>query len=161
LQFIHLGNIVHGDVKLENVMVISTPSGPVIKLIDFGLGHFVDDENNQKGIKGTEAYQSPETIMNQNRDPFKSDIWASGIILFAMLTSRLPFDREEELEAIASSEQGRRSMLRRIAMGSYQYRQVELDNLSDESRDVIKSMLARNQEYRKSAAELLHHAWFS
>jgi serine/threonine protein kinase len=138
-------------------MVIAGSDGPFVKVIDFGLGHYVHDTNL---TKGTEAYQSPETIMNLERDPFKSDVWAVGIIMFAILTSRLPFDKQQELEAIASTAQGRRSMLRRIASGSYQYRPVELEQLSESSRDMIKSMLARNPEYRKSASALLDHLWF-
>jgi serine/threonine protein kinase len=158
MAYIHSADIVHEDMKLENVMVINTLDGPLIKVIDFGLGHKVTEPSI---AKGSDAYQSPETIMNLERNPIKSDIWACGIILFSMLTSRLPFDKETvRQELIQMNDQGRRSMLRRIAVGTFQYREVENQQLSTECKQVIQHMLTRNQEYRMNASELLQLEWF-
>lgn len=131
--------------------------GEKIKLIDFGLGNIVNE-----GFltpRGSEPYLSPESVMNLDRDPYKSDIWACGVILFASCTSRLPFDNKEGLGR-SNSAQEHRSMLRRIAVGSFTFREVESESLSADCQSLIKDMLVRDQNLRKSAQELLKHPWF-
>lgn len=87
LSYAHRHNIVHKDLKPENFLL--TEDG-VLKIIDFGIAGLM----NQKGgpIVGTPAYMSPEQIMGGTLDA-RTDVFSLGVIVFELITGRLPLDR--------------------------------------------------------------------
>lgn len=91
----HSRGIVHRDLKPENIMVMPLRSGEdFCKIVDFGIAYqAVDNEQRltQHGeIFGTPEYMSPETIRGQSATAV-SDLYSAGIILYEMLTGRIPF----------------------------------------------------------------------
>ena len=97
LDYIHSKGVAHRDLKPENLLLSQKKKS--IKIIDFGLSNFY--EIGEKGLEtpcGSPSYASPEIIRGEIYDGFKIDIWASGIILYAMLCGYLPFDDDEEEE---------------------------------------------------------------
>ncbi|KAI8916074.1 kinase-like domain-containing protein [Gorgonomyces haynaldii] len=160
LYYLHKKGIAHCDLKLENILC--QPDFH-IKIIDFGLAHKVEPNESASTPKGSEPYLSPETIMRTQTDALKSDIWALGVIAFAILTSRMPFDGNPEAlrhGGSASNLVRTRTMLRRIASASYSFSEKEIQVLSPEARDVVSQMLTRNAANRPTAYELLKHPWF-
>jgi len=92
VRFIHGRAILHGDIKAENIFLVKTTTGRrLIKLLDFGLAR--PDLGRTEGIDGTPEYLAPE---RQDRAPASqaSDIYALGIVLFELLTGRVPFTGE-------------------------------------------------------------------
>jgi serine/threonine protein kinase len=82
--------IAHGDLKLDNILMCADGSP---KLTDFGFCHpslFAGD--NRKS--GTIEYSAPELLARGRFQTQKADIWALGIILFAMITKEFPFSTE-------------------------------------------------------------------
>jgi serine/threonine-protein kinase len=89
VRFIHSRAILHGDLKTENIFLVKTTlQRRLVKLLDFGLAR--PDLGRTEGIDGTPEYLAPE---RQDGAPASqaSDIYALGIVLFELLTGRVPF----------------------------------------------------------------------
>jgi eukaryotic-like serine/threonine-protein kinase len=88
-RFIHSRQILHGDIKTENLFLVRTPAQRrLIKLLDFGLSRA--DLGRDDGIDGTPEYLAPERIGGAPASQ-ASDIYALGIVFFELLTGKLPF----------------------------------------------------------------------
>ena len=93
----HDRGFIHRDLKPENVFLVTTPHGPSVKLLDFGIAKVIDTQNVASvrtatgSMLGTPAYMSPEQIENPSTVDARTDLWAVGVMVFEMLTGRLPF----------------------------------------------------------------------
>lgn len=100
LRSIHRQDVVHLDVKPENVIV--RPSGQVV-LIDFGMAHharlpdLLTEERRFAG--GSAPYVSPEQVLGSRSDP-RSDVFALGVIMYEMATGQLPFGTPRTLAGL-------------------------------------------------------------
>lgn len=94
LEYSHRAGVVHRDIKPGNVMV--TSSGQV-KVMDFGIARAISDSAatvaQTSSILGTAQYFSPEQARGETVDA-RTDLYASGVVLFEMLTGRPPFQGE-------------------------------------------------------------------
>ncbi len=94
----HAAGIIHRDLKPANIVVSKRRSGEeFVKVLDFGIAKLNDPEASggphltQDGlICGTPAFMSPEQVKGLELDP-RTDIYALGVVLFMLLTGRLPF----------------------------------------------------------------------
>ncbi len=99
LQAAHDRGIIHRDLKPGNVMVVPRPDGhDDVKVVDFGIakaaGGSEDQEVTRVGlVAGTPEYMSPEHLRGEEPDP-RSDVYSLGVVLYRMLTGKLPFTRE-------------------------------------------------------------------
>ena len=105
LQAAHEKGIVHRDIKSANLMV--TPQRQV-KVMDFGLAQLAERSQLTKTatMLGTPAYMSPEQAQRLPTDR-RTDIWSLGVVIYEMVTGRLPFEGERQqavLYAIANEE---------------------------------------------------------
>ncbi|MDB5313339.1 MAG: serine/threonine protein kinase [Gemmataceae bacterium] len=111
LQAAHDAGIIHRDLKPANLMVTTLGRpGESIKVMDFGFAGFVTKPHIQLAeltghgpiyAIGTPAYVSPEMIRGDPVDP-RSDLYSVGVILFELLTGRLPFDHDRQDKLLAA-----------------------------------------------------------
>ncbi|MEV0807426.1 Stk1 family PASTA domain-containing Ser/Thr kinase [Micromonospora sp. NPDC050200] len=103
----HRAGLVHRDVKPENVLVAEAPIGgaanlvdSVVKVADFGLARAVEasaEEENGNQLMATVAYVAPELVTEGHADP-RTDVYSAGIVLFEMLTGRVPYDGDRPVD---------------------------------------------------------------
>jgi hypothetical protein len=96
LHYIHGRQIVHCDIKPDNIFVCRLPSTErrkwVVKLLDFGLARIgAASARTTQSLEGTPAYMSPERIKGQAPQP-SMDIYSLGVLAYELLTGRLPFE---------------------------------------------------------------------
>ena len=143
LSFIHSKNIIHRDIKPENILFSHKRNYSTLKLIDFGLATFSKEDN--KSV-GTPCYMSPEMI--DGKADSASDMWSVGVIVFQMLTGKLPFEATEN-----------ESLYDRIKNSDYNREYLEDIECSEEILDFIEKILQKDINSRLSIQEGLNHPW--
>lgn len=103
LSFAHARRTVHRDLKPSNVMLIERPDGgEQVKVVDFGIAKVLSStaaSTISRSI-GTPAYASPEQWKRGGQIDGRADIYALGVMLFEMLTGKLPFNAQSVEELI-------------------------------------------------------------
>lgn len=150
LVYLHSKNIVHRDLKGDNLLV--EPSG-VLKLADFGTAGMVSAGNKKQEINGTAFFMSPEVLTNESHITEKADIWSLGCCVIEMMVGKPPL----------AHLQGQYAVMMMIAESTgeliKEYMPAESINWSSELVDFLKQCLRRDPKERPSAAELLNHPW--
>ncbi len=90
--YAHNQHICHRDLKLENILLKHKHSLAVVKVADFGLSDFYRPGVNKKSYCGTLSFLAPEVFKGTSNAGPPLDIWSMGVILFAVLCGRLPFE---------------------------------------------------------------------
>jgi serine/threonine protein kinase len=100
----HQVGILHRDIKPANVFLHRSRVGETVKILDFGIAKLVDAGQSltvEGGIVGTPAYMAPERFRGAALDG-KADVYSLGVLLYQMLSGRLPFDKPDaDLLAVA------------------------------------------------------------
>ena len=90
----HQVGILHRDIKPANIFLHKSRIGETVKVLDFGIAKLVDSGQSltvEGGIVGTPAYMAPERFRGGTLDG-KADVYSLGVMLYQMLSGRLPFD---------------------------------------------------------------------
>jgi len=103
LEAAHAKRIIHCDLKPSNIMLNQGPAGrELVKVLDFGIARIMTDPAGSlvSAAMGTPHYASPEQLQVGRTVDARSDIYSLGVILFQMLTGKLPFQAESVFELI-------------------------------------------------------------
>jgi len=121
-----------------------------IKVIDFGCSHLFKANEKYKEIIGTINYNSPEVIKGNYNE--KCDIWSVGIIMYILLTGKMPFKGTS-----------RNKIEKQILDKNFHcdgFLNLAKANVSAEGYDILTKLLCYDHEKRISAKEALNHPWF-
>jgi tRNA A-37 threonylcarbamoyl transferase component Bud32 len=154
LAFVHEHGLVHRDLKPGNLFLELTVEGEErLKLLDFGLAKFVDGPQGESStvtraghVVGTPAYMAPEQIAGDAVDT-RVDLYATGVLLFQMLTGRVPFPGEP-MEQLRSHLVSEVPSLRESLP-------AELAPRTELTRLIERSMRKKRDERFADAAEML------
>ncbi|KIJ20669.1 hypothetical protein PAXINDRAFT_174169 [Paxillus involutus ATCC 200175] len=144
VDYCHRFNIAHRDLKPENLLMDKDKN---IKVADFGMAAWQASTNNGllQTACGSPHYAAPEVIMGKEYNGRSSDIWSCGVILFALLAGRLPFD-DEDLA----------TLLEKVKSGKFDM-PTSFDPMA---KDLISKMLQRDVENRITIPQILEHPFF-
>ena len=146
IDYLHSKGIAHRDLKPENILL---GKNHIIKLIDFGLSNYFDDKKLLKTPCGSPCYASPEMIRGEDYNGAANDIWATGIILYAMLCGYLPFENEDD-------EDNNEILFKKILSGNLEYP----DYLSNSSVDLLKKILVNSPKQRIKISDIKNHSFY-
>lgn len=142
LDHIHSQKVCHRDLKPENIMIDMNGR---LRISDFGLSQFVNENNLVKTPCGSPCYVSPECISGKSYDGLTSDVWSCGVILFAMVTGMLPWTKRKMQE-----------LFKQIRAGEYKVP----DYVSEKCSNLIHLFMTVNPENRITIEDAKKHAWF-
>lgn len=147
LEHLHSKDVVHRDIKSDNVMV-SITDGRVV-LTDFGFGaQLTKEQDKRKSVVGTTYWMAPEVIKSEYYD-HKIDVWSLGVMALEMIEKEPPYMNMPPMRALFS--------IVKHGLPDFQYP----DRMSAEFQDFIKKCTIRDQTERPSSRELLEHPFLS
>eukprot|EP01084_Bolivina_argentea_P218314 370495_1 len=149
LEYLHSHNIVHRDIRSENILFQIKWNLSSIKIFDFGVFHLARIENGYlRATVGSVEYVAPE-ILKKMKYTSNVDMWSVGVLLFEMLYGYKPFTKKDEnLE----------SLYQQIMNGEYDKSRSKSIVLAT-ADDLVGKLLEIDPSQRLTASDALRHPW--
>uniref|UniRef100_M3ZZA6 Serine/threonine-protein kinase n=1 Tax=Xiphophorus maculatus TaxID=8083 RepID=M3ZZA6_XIPMA len=145
LRHLHFKNIVHCDLKPENVLLASAEPFPQVKLCDFGFARIIGEKSFRRSVVGTPAYLAPEVLRSKGYNR-SLDMWSVGVIVYVSLSGTFPFNEDEDIND-------------QIQNAAFMYPPNPWKEISDEAKDLINNLLQVKMRKRFSVDKSLSHPW--
>ncbi|CAI2361773.1 unnamed protein product [Moneuplotes crassus] len=147
LAYLHSKNIIHSDLKAENIMFFEKDAKDLhVKLIDFGMATKFNPKEKLSQVQGTPYYLAPEILKGKYDE--KADIWSCGVLLYIMLSGGPPF-RGKSLKEVFIS----------ILTHELTFELKKWDHISEMSKNFIRKLLEFKPSDRPTAQDCLKMAW--
>ncbi|KAG0477705.1 hypothetical protein HPP92_012424 [Vanilla planifolia] len=142
LLYLHAHNIVHGDIKPDNLLVSSTGT---VKIGDFSVSQVFEDDNDElRRSPGTPVFTAPECCLGLTYHGRAADTWAVGVTLYFMIVGKYPFlgdTLQETYDKIVNSPL------------------FLPDNLNPQLRNLLERLLCKDPKHRISLPAAAEHPW--
>uniref|UniRef100_A0A673T293 Serine/threonine-protein kinase n=1 Tax=Suricata suricatta TaxID=37032 RepID=A0A673T293_SURSU len=145
LRNLHFKNIVHCDLKPENVLLASAEPFPQVKLCDFGFARIIGEKSFRRSVVGTPAYLAPEVLRSKGYNR-SLDMWSVGVIVYVSLSGTFPFNEDEDIND-------------QIQNAAFMYPPNPWKEISGEAIDLINNLLQVKMRKRYSVDKSLSHPW--
>lgn len=146
INYCHKRNVAHRDLKPENILLEENKALDSIKIIDFGLSIIVENNAELTDLVGSSYYVAPEVLKGSHTK--MCDVYSCGVILYILLSGFPPFDGHSD-SAIKEE----------VLKGEYDFEDEIWDDVSEEAKDFIRTLLTYEPSERPTAEEALQHRW--
>lgn len=159
VAYLHEHNIVHRDLKLENLLFKTSPnknkqSLTDVRVIDFGLSRRYNTHHRFGSLQkltsfvGTKFYVAPEVLNHSYTHAV--DVWSIGVLAYALLSAKAPFTGRNDQELFDKIQH---------CDGELKFPSPDFDNVSELAKDFIRQLLVKDEASRPTASDLLSHPW--
>ncbi|KAL9559786.1 hypothetical protein MBANPS3_000261 [Mucor bainieri] len=152
-EYLHSRDIVHRDIKLENIIMCDRKT-LTVKLCDFGLSTFIRNNKPLETSCGTIMYAAPELLESKGYGK-EIDIWSLGVLLFTALASSTPFPQVGD----NGKEEDRQRLKEQIKVGKLDYSSPAWKEISEDAKDLINNMIMVDTTKRFSIQQVIEHKW--
>lgn len=145
LRHLHAKNIVHCDLKPENVLLATEDAFPQVKLCDFGFARIIGEKSFRRSVVGTPAYLAPEVLRNSGYNR-SLDMWSVGVIIYVSLSGTFPFNEDEDIND-------------QIRNAAFMFPKNPWNEISNDAITLISSLLQVQIRRRFSVDKALSQPW--
>lgn len=148
VAYMHEEGVVHRDLKPENLLYYSPEVDSKIMISDFGLSK-MEESGVMATACGTPGYVAPEVLAQK---PYGKavDVWSIGVISYILLCGYPPFYDENDANLFAQ-----------ILKGEFEFDSPYWDDISEEAKDFIRSLMCVNVDNRLTCHTALEHCWIT
>lgn len=143
LDYCHKNNVVHRDLKIENIMINQKGD---IKIIDFGLSNLYSPKSLLKTYCGSLYFAAPELLSAKPYIGPEVDVWSFGVVIYVLVCGKVPFD--DQVVSVLHEK---------IKRGDVEYPEF----LSKECVSLLSRMLVVDPQKRASLYEVIQHPWMN
>lgn len=147
VHYLHQSNLVHLDLKPQNILLTSLLPPGDIKIVDFGLARRLGAVGELREILGTPEYVAPE-ILNYEPITTATDLWSVGVITYMLVTGESPFAGDDKQETYLN-----------VSQVNVDYSRETFSRVSELAVDFIRKLLVKAPEDRPSAVDCMSHPW--
>ncbi|BAS83438.1 serine/threonine-protein kinase ATG1c isoform X1 [Oryza sativa Japonica Group] len=148
LQMLRENNVVHRDLKPQNILLVANNENSLLKIADFGFAKFLEPSSLAETLCGSPLYMAPEVMQAQKYDA-KADLWSVGIILYQLVTGSPPFTGDSQIQ-----------LLRNI-LNTREIRFPSDCDLSHGCIDLCRKLLRINSVERLTVEEFVNHPFLA
>ncbi|KDO19265.1 ULK/ULK protein kinase [Saprolegnia parasitica CBS 223.65] len=138
-------NLIHRDLKPQNLLLADTSPVPRLKIADFGFARHLATASLAETLCGSPLYMAPE-IMRFHKYDSKADLWSVGTILYEMIFGRTPFHGATQMELLRNIER-------------YELRFPENHNVPRDCIELMQGLLRRDPSRRMGFEEFFAHPY--
>ncbi|KAI8371470.1 kinase-like domain-containing protein [Radiomyces spectabilis] len=149
LEYLHAHNIVHRDMKPENLLFKNRDSDADLVICDFGIAKSGNEVSALETVCGSPGYVAPEVLLRKGYGS-AVDMWAMGVITYTVLCGYQPFQAEDQVE-----------LLDEITHARFEFHERYWRNISQDAKDFIRRLLDLDPSKRPTATEALKDKWMT
>ncbi|KAH0786405.1 calcium/calmodulin-dependent protein kinase type 1D-like [Histomonas meleagridis] len=147
LSVLHDNDIIHRNIKPENILVSDTNLGATIKLSDFCLSNIIDNHMYYNQLSMIEECTAPEILAERSYTK-AADMWGVGVVTFMLLSGNRPFNEDDQHD-----------LLTKAIRGEYTLEADAWQHVSESAKDFVTNLLQPDPEKRMTVGEAIAHKW--
>eukprot|EP00434_Breviolum_minutum_P005962 symbB.v1.2.005258.t1/scaffold304.1/size234131/17 len=156
MSYVHSRNVVHRDLKPENILLTSQLRDTMqVKISDFGISKLTTSSQDCRTYLGSRDYRAPEVVrcgINRKQKSDRggygkpADMWSLGVVLYVMLSGERAFESQSKVEV-------------EILQGLWSFTAEVWNSISQDAKDLVRSLMQQDPKKRFTAEQLLQHRW--
>ncbi|KAI3992279.1 hypothetical protein MKX01_030000 [Papaver californicum] len=149
LQILRQNNVIHRDLKPQNLLLTTNDDQAVLKIADFGFARSLQPRGLAETLCGSPLYMAPEIMQFQKYDA-KADLWSVGVILYQLVIGKTPFTGNNQIQ-----------LLQNIMKSKELHLPPDIKELSSDCIDLCRKLLRRDPVERLTFEEFFGHLFLS